>query len=238
MKKTMAWVILAKEIWTKQIKRPTSDNLEKLMNVKLLEKSPRTIVKMIQLKSFGEEIRILSANSDSRIGVNKSRKLYKLDPFLDSDGLLQVSGRLGKSRLSHSEAHPLVLLKQSNMSEAIIRWCNENVAHGGRGMTLNNLRQNGFWILSANVVVRGIIDRCVSCRKLRGKFGVQKMADLPKVRCLEVPPFTHCGVDMFGPYTVRERRSKLKIYCALFTYFASRAVHIKVTNALGTDSFI
>ena len=56
------------------------------------------------------------------------------------------------------------------------------VAHGGSGMTLNNLSQNGFWILSANVVVRRMIYRCVNCRKLRGKFDVQKMADLPKVR--------------------------------------------------------
>ena len=76
---------------------------------------------MIQLKSFGEEIRILNANSNSRIGVNKSNKLYKLDPFLDSDYLLRVGGRLWKSRLCHSGAHPLVLPKRSNVSEAIIR---------------------------------------------------------------------------------------------------------------------
>ena len=129
------------------------------------------------LKSFGEEIRVLSANSDSRVKVKKSNKLYKLDPFLESDGLLRVGGRLGKSRLSNSKAHLLVLLKQSNKSEAIIQCCHENVAHGGRRMTLNNLRQNGFWTLGANVVVRGMIYRCVNYRKLRGKFGVQKMAD-------------------------------------------------------------
>ena len=150
------------------------------------------------MKSFREEIRVLSANSDSKIEVNKSRKLYKIDSFLNSDGLLQVCGGLGKSRLSRSEAHPLVFPKQSNISEAIIRWCHENVAQGGRGMTLNNLRQNGLWIISANVVVRGMIYRCVNCCKLRGKFDVQKMADLPKVRHLEIPPLTHCGVDMFG----------------------------------------
>ena len=46
--------------------------------------------------------------------------------------------------LSHNEAHPLVLPKQSNISEAIIRRCHENVSHGGRGMTLNNVRRNGF----------------------------------------------------------------------------------------------
>ena len=55
--------------------------------------------------------------------------------------------------------------------------CHENVTHGGREMTLNNLKQNGFLILSQKVAVRGIIYRCVTCRKLRGKFGVQKMAD-------------------------------------------------------------
>ena len=121
MKKIMAWVILAKEIWTKRIKKPTSDNLRKLMNVELLEKAANSIVIMAQVKSFWEEIRVLSAKSDSRVEVNKSSKLYKLDPFLDNDGLLRVGGRLGKSRLSYSEAHPLVLLKQSNISEAIIQ---------------------------------------------------------------------------------------------------------------------
>ena len=104
-------------------------------------------------------------------------------------------------------------------------------------MTLNNVRQNRFWILIANGVVRGLIYRCVNCRNLRGKF-VQKMADLSKVICLEVPSFTHCGADVFGLYTIKERRSDLKRYCALNTCFASRAVHIEVTNALDTDLFI
>ena len=117
----MAWVILGKEIWTKQMKKQISDNLEKLGNVQVLEKEPNSIAKIVQLKSFREEIRILSANSNTRIVVNNSSKLYKLDPFLDSDGLLRVGGRLGKPRLSHSEAHPLVLPKQNNLSEAIIR---------------------------------------------------------------------------------------------------------------------
>ena len=103
-----------------------------------MEKTANSIVKLIQVKSFGEEIRVLSANSDSRIEINKSSKLHKLDPLLDSDGLLRGCGRLGKCRLSHSEAHPLVLLKQSNTSKVIIRWCHENITHGARAMTLNN----------------------------------------------------------------------------------------------------
>ena len=84
--KIIACVILAKKIWTKQMKKPTSDNLEKLMNVELLKMDAKSIVKMVQLKSFEEEIKILSANSNSRIGVNKSSKLHKLGSFLESDG--------------------------------------------------------------------------------------------------------------------------------------------------------
>ena len=43
---------------------------------------------------------------------------------------------------------------------------------------------------------------------------------------------------MFGPFVIRERRSDLKRYCALFSGFASKAVHIEVANAMDTDSFI
>ena len=112
MKKIMAWV--------NQIKNPRSDNLEKLMNVELLEKAASSIVKMILLKSFGEETKVLNANSEGRVEVNKSSTLFDLDSFLDSNGLLQVNGRLWKPRLSHNETHLVVLSKQSNITEAII----------------------------------------------------------------------------------------------------------------------
>ena len=64
------------------------------------------------------------------------------------------------------------------------------------------------------------------------------MADLPKDRFEEAPPFTYCAVDMFGPFTVRVKRSDMKRYGAMFTCLASRAVHIEVTHSLDTDSFI
>ena len=88
----------------KQIKKPTSDNLEKLMNVDILEK-PLNEVAWGRNKDSKRKL--------SRIEVNKSIKLNKLYPFLDSDGLLRVGVRLGKSRLSQSEARHLALPKQS-----------------------------------------------------------------------------------------------------------------------------
>ena len=50
-----------------------------------MEEDANSTVKMVQLKQFGEEISVLSSNSDSRVEVNKSSKLYNLDLFLDSN---------------------------------------------------------------------------------------------------------------------------------------------------------
>ena len=43
---------------------------------------------------------------------------------------------------------------------------------------------------------------------------------------------------MFGTLIIKERRSELKCYCALFRCFSSCAVHIELTNSLDADAFI
>ena len=89
-----------------------------------------------------------------------------------------------------------------------------------------------------NSLVRHIISKCVTCRRLRGTPSNQKMADLPEDRMAETPPFTYVGTDMFGPFTIKERRSELKRYGIIFICLSSRAVHLESVNAMDTDSFI
>ena len=164
--------------------------------------------------------------------------ISQLDPFLDSDNIIRVGGRLRKSSLTEAEQHPVIIPKNSAVSDAIIQWSHTSVVYGARGLTLNHFRNSGIWIISANAAVRRVIHRCVTCCKLRGKTSFQKMADLPVERCTEVAPFTYCGVDIFGPYLIKEKRSQLKRYGALLTCFTCRATHIEVTNAFDTNSFI
>ena len=83
-----------------------------------------------------------------------------------------------------------------------------------------------------------MILRCVVCCKLRGKLGEQKMSDIPKEKISNDPPFTHCGVDMFRQFAIKQRRSELKRYGTFFTCMTSKAVHIEVTHSLDVDSFI
>ena len=238
MKRVMAMVILAKNQWLNKIKKQTSDKQPNLINVEMLENAATVIFRMIQRNSFLEEVKALSSGTHNSNGVNRSSSLFKLDPFLDSNGVLRVGGRLRRSKLTSNEAHPVVLPKTSNITEAVVIWSHRTIGHGGRGLTLNNLRKNGIWVLGANAVVRRIIHKCVTCRKLRGKFGDQKKSVLPKEKCCEAAPFTHYGVDMFEPFIIRQRRSNLKRCCALFTCFASRSVHTEITCTMKTDSFI
>ena len=79
---------------------------------------------------------------------------------------------------------------------------------------------------------------CVTCRKLRGKMGVQIKADLSKDRFQEAASFTYCAVDMFGPFKIKVKQSEVKRYGAVFTCLARRAIHIEVSHSLTTDSFI
>ena len=54
----------------------------------------------------------------------------------------------------------------------------------------------------------------------------------------EEPPFTYCGVDLFGSFLVKDGRKEVKKYGALYTCLSSRAIHIEVVYSLSTDSFI
>ena len=83
-----------------------------------------------------------------------------------------------------------------------------------------------------------MIFHCVQCLRLRGRLVEQKMADLPYCRVVEVPPFVFCGVDMFGPFIIKQRRSHVKGYGAMFTCMNCRAVHIEITHSLDTHSLL
>ena len=64
------------------------------------------------------------------------------------------------------------------------------------------------------------------------------MATLPAVRVNEAPPFTHCGLDCFGPFLVKDGRKESKRYGLIVTCMASRVIHIELLQDMSSDSFI
>ena len=203
------------------------------MGIELLCIAERTIIKLVQQVHYEEDIRSINAN----VAISKSSSLEKLDPFMDKDKVLRVGGRLKKSSLNEETMHPIIIPK-GEVAKMIIRMAHQCVAHGGRGYTIHEVRRRGYWIVRCNTLVRSVINNCVTCKKLRGSTAQQKMADLPADRLEVSAPFTNCGVDLFGPFIIKEGRRELKRYGTLFTCLVSRAIHIESANSLETDSFI
>ena len=157
---------------------------------------------------------------------------------MDSNGILRVGGRIRRANFPEALKTPIILPKTGHFTKLLVKYIHEKTHHSGRGITMNELRDQGYWIINGNTVVRRIISECATCRHLRGTAGEQKMADLPQSRLEDVPPFTYSAVDHFGPWYIKEGRKEVKRYGALFTCMASRAIHIEIAHSMETDSFI
>ncbi|XP_014678718.1 PREDICTED: uncharacterized protein LOC106818533, partial [Priapulus caudatus] len=170
------------------------------------QKAVATIIKSVQKEAFGETLGSLGKTTDGRI--------RSLDPFIDSEGVLRVGGRLSRSTMKYGVKHPIILpnAKSSHVVGLIVMHHPQGVAHQGRGFTINALREHGYWIIGCSRAVSSLIYRCVTCRKLRGSCQTQKMAQLPEDRIEPAPPFTYCGIDCFGPFVVKDGRRELKRY--------------------------
>ena len=64
------------------------------------------------------------------------------------------------------------------------------------------------------------------------------MSDLPVERVSPTAPFHYTGMDVFGPFYIKEGRKTLKRYGLIFTCLASRTVHLETLDSMEADSFI
>ena len=67
------------------------------------------------------------------------------------------------------------------------------------------------------------------------------MAVLPPERLKsQLRPFTHCGVDCFGPFSVTlgRARARVKRYVCSFTYLSTRGVTLEVLGNIDAEFFL
>ena len=119
---------------------------------------------MHQQQEFKEVVgTLIHSGNGARKTLMKRSSVYKLDPFIDEKGLLRVGGRLRKSNLHFSDVHPVLLGKDSCITRLIVEWCYQKTAHGGRGLAINEIRSNGFWVVRGNTIVRSLVGKRVKC---------------------------------------------------------------------------
>ena len=118
----------------------------------------------VQVSHFKDEVLCLKSGTI----VHCNSMLFGLCPIIDDNGVMRVGGRQDyDSTLSYIEKHPIVTqrAKYDKVSILIITHYHEKIMHQGRGVTVNTMRSNGFWILVLVSSVASVIYKCITCRK-------------------------------------------------------------------------
>ena len=189
---------------------------EGTLTVEELKRIEQMIVKLTKSEAFVEELTVLkdrpskAKEEPSERGrrrtntLPRTSPLYRLDPFVESQGLLRVGARIREASIAYEVKHPLKLPRVGHVSHLIAKHFHETTKHQGRGFTVNEVQSSGYWIVGCSTVVAKLIEKCVACRRLRATTQDQKMASLPEDRLEPTQPFIYCGVGYFGHGTSKK----------------------------------
>ena len=189
---------------------------------------------MTQRESFAELFNKLEDGSGERV----KHDLAKLSPFVDSDNIIQLKGRLSKTieQSSDDMKHLILLSAKHPAMFLMLREMHEDNHNEGTEY-LRSLVQQWFWIIGLRNALRSIKSIFVKSKKLAVRPVHPHMAELPEGRVEgNVYPFKNTGVDYFGPFEVTVLRRPKKHWCCFFTCLVNRSVHIEVVNGLDTDA--
>ena len=185
----------------------------------------------LQQQIYGQEISQLQQGRP----LHKSSQIGKLNPVLDSDGLLRVFTRLMYAELPPDMKFPIIL-PYSHTTILLVRFQHVLLKHAGIETLLTSLRDT-FWIIGARRIAKYVIKYCVFCQRHDSQPFSEVAAPLPADRVRQAPPFARIGLDMAGPLYIRN--SNHKYYIFLITCCVTRAIHLEFTPSLNlTDTLL
>ena len=202
-----------------------------------LRKAATCLIKLVQTKEFAEDIGFLIKNKN----VAGNSSLKSLNPFLDTEGVLRVGGRLEHSSHNYDMKHQVLLPEKHHLTILIVRALHVEHLHIGQSGMLAIVRQK-YWPVNARNIIRRITSSCVRCFKVAPVSVEQLMGQLPAQRLAEAHPFQRSGVDYGGPFFVKQggpRSVKLtKVWLALFVCESTKAIHLELVSDLTSQCFI
>ena len=179
-----------------------------------LKQAHNQVIRMVQQQYFSKEVNQLTLGKP----INASSSLITMKPFLDSDGLLRLGGRLQASAADFNQQHPVILPNKCNVTWLIaVQHHHANLHVGPQGL-LYALRLK-YWPIHGRSLTRKVVHKCIACFRNSPKTMSQIMGQMPDVRVTPGRPFQTCGVDFGGPFTIKENfvrtKKTLKIYRVL-----------------------
>ena len=227
------WLRVMKNLRNRVKKQP---EIRGSLTTQELKHSEITIIRLVQKEAFSSEIHQLTHSK--KLG---NSSILQLNPFLDSNDLLRVGGRLSNVKTLPIDKKFPILLPKHYITELIIQDIHQSLLHAGQLGTLAQMRLK-YWPISGRRQVRKVIGKCLKCYRTNPKPYSQIMGNLPEERIMPSRPFSKVGVDFGGPLLIKEGRGKgkrtTKSYICLFICLSTKAVHLELVGDLTSDSFL
>lgn len=202
-----------------------------------LKSSKNLILQISQQEMFPEEYTCLKTNQ----ALNKKNRLISLSPFIDSDNLIRVGGRLNNSNYSYDVMHPILLCSKHYVTKILFEKEHKALFHAGPQLLLAHIRLT-YWPLAGRNLAKHVVRNCVRCSRFKAQPVQVVMGNLPTDRTHLEYPFLNTGVDYAGPVLIADRRGRgcklLKSYICVFVCFAVRAVHLELVSDLTKEAFL
>ena len=183
-----------------------------------------------QRSFFREDIELLKKS-----GVLHSKsKLPSLYQFLDSDGIMRVTGREQKLKLAYSAMHPIILCGKHILVRLIIQSEHLRLLHAGCTLLRFSLGCK-YHIIGARKAIRCIIYKCVTCLCFSEKPKPQLMGQLPLEQVTPDIVFENrlCGSHLCQVRICKEAHNCESIYLPFVS--SVKAVHLELVS--GTPNF-
>ena len=119
----VAWILQ----FANNHKKLTSNSRSPVLTVTELAAAEIYLVRFSQETHFAKDIASLEARHD----LSRKSNLLLLNPFIDSNGVLQVGGRKRNSKLPYSQMHPMILHGKHVLTRLIIRSEHIRLLHAG-----------------------------------------------------------------------------------------------------------
>ncbi|XP_055714801.1 uncharacterized protein LOC129808920 [Phlebotomus papatasi] len=242
IRRVLAWCIRTVNVFKLKLKRCTrqtaAQSTSEFLKTHELGEADKFLVRWDQQEHFDQilvTIKTKNFNTSQRFAA-----IRKLRPFLDSDNILRVGGRLQKSGEPYDVRHPKLLAKKSILARLIATHTHLSLLHAGPQLILAQLRQ-AYWPMDGRNLCRSITHNCIKCIKANPPQQEQLMGELPEHRVTAIKAFQATGVDFAGPLllkSVNRKGSPIKAYVAVFVCMGTKALHLELVSALETDAFI
>ena len=220
-----------------KLKRSQSLVCQESLTTDELSNAKLKLVKLVQETSFKLDIKILQRNGE----LPHNSRIKSLHPFIDSNGIIRVGGRLANATINYDTKHQMLLPYDHHFTRTLFIHTHIQQFHAGPQLLLSTIR-NQFWPIKGKHIAHNTYRNCILCSKFRPSTLHQLMGNLPANRVTPDRPFSTTGVDLSGPYNIKQKYQRkdtqMKAYIANFVCFVTKGTHLEIVLDLTAESFI